>query len=64
MTVTLKRYSLPLFIACLFTCTHALAGDPKVEKKKTYTKSYTVSSSDKVSFTNQFGELNNIVEVE
>jgi len=57
MTKVLKTYSLPVFIVCLFTATHALAGEPTVEKKKTYTKSYTVSSNDKVSFTNQFGEL-------
>jgi hypothetical protein len=57
MTKALKTYSLPLFIACLFTATHALAGDPQVEKKKTYTKSYTVSSSDKISLENQFGEM-------
>lgn len=30
---------------------------PDVEKKKTYTKSYAVSSSDKVSINNQFGEV-------
>lgn len=57
MTRTLKTYSLPLFIVCLFSATHVLAEDPKVEKKKTYTKSYAVSSSDKISLTNQFGEL-------
>jgi hypothetical protein len=34
-----------------------MAGEPVVEKKKTYTKSYTVSNSDKISFNNQFGEL-------
>jgi hypothetical protein len=28
-----------------------------LRRKKTYSKSYTVSSSDKVSFNNQFGEL-------
>jgi hypothetical protein len=57
MKVILKRHSAPLIIACLLSSTHVLAGDPVVEKKKTYTKSYTVSNSDKISFNNQFGEL-------
>ena len=57
MTLTLKKYSFPLFIACLLTSAQVVAGDPKVEKKKTYTKSYNVSNSDKISLTNQFGEL-------
>jgi hypothetical protein len=57
MKVILKKYSIPFFIVCLLSSTHVLAGDPVVEKKKTYTKSYTVSNSDKISFYNQFGEL-------
>jgi hypothetical protein len=57
MTLTLKKYRFPLFIACLLLSGRVIAGDPAVEKKKTYTKSYNVSSSDKISFTNQFGEL-------
>lgn len=57
MTITLKKYRIPLFIACLLTSVQVVAGDPLVEKRKTYTKSYTVSNSDKISFTNQFGEL-------
>lgn len=36
----------------------AKAGDePLVEKSKTYSKTYTVSNSDKVSFNNQFGDI-------
>jgi len=57
MTVILKRYSLPLLLACLLTSVQVRAEGPDVEKKKTYTKSYTVSNSDNVSFTNHFGEL-------
>jgi hypothetical protein len=57
MKVTLRKYSIPLFITCLLTSTQVLAEDPVVEKKKTYTKSYNVSNSDKISFTNQFGEM-------
>lgn len=57
MTLTLKKYRFPLFIACLLISAQVVAEDPKVEKKKTYTKSYNVNSSDNISFTNQFGEL-------
>ena len=31
--------------------------DPKFEKKKTYSKSYPVSASDKINLTNSFGEM-------
>ncbi|OQP60807.1 hypothetical protein [Niastella populi] len=57
MTLSLAKYRFALFIACVLTSAQAIAGDPLVEKKKTYTKSYNVSNSDKISFTNQFGEL-------
>jgi len=57
MKVTLKKHSIPLLLAFLFSSTLVMAGEPVVEKKKTYTKSYTVSNSDKISFNNQFGEL-------
>ncbi|OQP65184.1 hypothetical protein A3860_16050 [Niastella vici] len=57
MTATLKKYSTPLLFACLLTSAQVRAEGPDVEKKKTYTKSYTVSNSDNVSFNNQFGEL-------
>ena len=47
-----------LTFICLLTSVNAkAAGDPLVEKKKTYSKSYTVSSNDKISLENQFGEL-------
>jgi hypothetical protein len=57
MTAFLKRYSTLLLITCLIPTARIFAGDPDVKKTKTYTKSYTVSSSDKISFENQFGEL-------
>jgi hypothetical protein len=57
MTLSLAKYRFALFIACVLTSAQVIAGDPLVEKKKTYTKSYNVSSSDKIAFTNQFGEL-------
>jgi hypothetical protein len=53
----LFTYTITLLIICLLLSVGAVAGDPVVEKKKTYSKSYTVSSSDKISFENQFGEL-------
>ncbi|WP_205512524.1 hypothetical protein [Longitalea arenae] len=57
MTANLKRYSTLLLITCLIPTVQLFAGDPLVEKKKTYTKSYNVSGSDKISFKNQFGEM-------
>jgi hypothetical protein len=33
------------------------SGEPDAEKKKTYTKSYAIGSNDKVSISNQFGEV-------
>ena len=57
MKVTIKKHSLPLFIALLLLTTQVFAEDPLVEKKKTYNKSYSVSNSDRISLTNQFGEM-------
>lgn len=36
---------------------HKKEQEPKFKKNKTYTKSYNLSSSDKVSLNNQFGEM-------
>ena len=58
MKTILKVYSLLLISTTLVLSTSARAGEePKVEKKKTYSKSYSVSAGDKVSFDNRFGEL-------
>ncbi|AEW00805.1 hypothetical protein A4D02_12675 [Niastella koreensis] len=57
MKVILREHKFPLFIALLLLTTQVFAEDPLVEKKKTYTKSYPVSNSDKISLTNQFGEM-------
>lgn len=58
MKVTLRAYSAALLLWCLVLNLPALAGsDPLVEKKKTYTKSYPLSGSDKISLRNQFGEM-------
>ena len=53
----LKVYSIAL-TACMLLHTATFAGDePKVEKKKTYNKSYSVNSDDLISISNQFGEM-------
>jgi hypothetical protein len=53
-----KVYSILLVSATLVFSNTAFAGEePKIEKKKNYSKSYNVGSSDKVSFDNRFGEL-------
>jgi len=57
MKVILRRHKFPLFIALLLLTTQVFAEDPLVEKKKTYTKSYNVNNSEKISLTNQFGEM-------
>jgi len=40
-----------------FSTVFAGNGDPLVEKTRTYTKSYPLSGSDKISLENQFGEM-------
>ena len=58
MKVIPRAYSIALLITSLALSTQILAAeDPLVEKKKTYSKSYAVSSADKISLHNQFGEL-------
>src|SRR5690349_11375021 len=58
MRAILKVYSLTLAIGALSLTSKVFAGnDPDGEKKKTYSKSYTVSSTDKINFENKFGEL-------
>ncbi|WP_127132470.1 hypothetical protein [Pseudoflavitalea rhizosphaerae] len=53
-----KVYNAFLLVLCLAFAGTAIASEnPLVEKKKVYTKSYTLNSSDKVSVINQFGEL-------
>lgn len=56
MKAMVRAYSVLLLTAVLFG-TRVLANDPLVEKKKTYSKSYAVSSSDMVQLSNQFGEM-------
>jgi hypothetical protein len=57
MKAILKAYSTSLLFTTLALSTLANDTDPLVEKKKNYSKSYSVSNSDKVSIDNQFGEM-------
>ncbi|MBC7851388.1 MAG: hypothetical protein H7Y31_16715 [Chitinophagaceae bacterium] len=57
MKAILKVYSLVLFIGLFSGSVMANQGEPMIEKKKTYSKSYPVGSSDRISFDNRFGEL-------
>ena len=56
MKQTLKAYS-ALLLVQLFVQATLFAGEPPVEKKKTYSKSYSVNNSDVISLSNQFGEM-------
>ena len=56
MKQTLKAYSVLLLVQLLvISAIHA--GEPLVEKKKTYSKSYSINNNDVVSLSNQFGEM-------
>lgn len=53
-----RLYSLILLITCFAFTVPALAHeDPLVEKKKQYSKSYSISANDLISLTNKFGQL-------
>jgi hypothetical protein len=58
MTTILRAHKVLFLITTIAFGFHAHASDdPRVEKKKTYSKSYPVSNSDKISLNNQFGEM-------
>jgi len=58
MRTILKVHSAVLLVTTLALSGKVFAGnDPDTEKKKTYSKSYPVSSSDKIDIENKFGEL-------
>jgi len=58
MKAMVRAYSVLLLAASLTLQTAVMAaGDPLVEKKKTFSKSYTVSSNDKIKVSNSFGEM-------
>jgi hypothetical protein len=52
-----RLYILVIFCSFLISAVSANPGNPLVEKRKTYSKSYTLSGSDRVSLSNQFGEM-------
>lgn len=57
MKQILKIYSC-FFVVGILTYTSAFAtGEPQVEKRKTYSKSYNVNNNDVISLKNQFGEM-------
>jgi len=58
MKIPVKAYSFILFTLLVFAVkAKAGSNDPDVEKKKTYSKSYPVNNSDKITLDNRFGEL-------
>src|SRR5437773_1587255 len=58
-----KLFSIPvlLFFVCLSPAfsqdKHDSKQEPKFKKEKSYSKSYSVSGSDKITLNNQFGEM-------
>ena len=55
---TLRAYKILFLVGTIaFSLQSRASDDPKVEKKKTYSKSYPVSSGDKITLNNQFGEM-------
>lgn len=58
MNLRIKAFKLLFISAAMLITTHALAraGDADVEKTKSYSKSYNVSSSDAITIENKFGE--------
>jgi len=55
----MKRRIITLFSLFILSFSAAFAGngDQLVEKTKTYSKSYSISGSDKITLDNQFGEM-------
>lgn len=52
-----RLYILVIYCSFIAASVYANTGDPLVERKKTYSKSYALSGSDKISLSNQFGEM-------
>lgn len=55
----MKKFFYALSTALLCSCSIAALAyaDPTVEKKKSYSKTYTVASGEKISLSNSFGEM-------
>src|SRR3569623_24912 len=57
MKTMIKAYKLALLSAAILVTTHSMAReDDRSEKSKNYTKTYNLSSSDRISIENKFGE--------
>jgi hypothetical protein len=52
-----RLYVLVILCSFLVSSVSANTGDPLVEKRKTFSKSYALRGNDKVSLSNQFGEM-------
>jgi len=52
-----KLFNLSLTVALLFSVTCLQAQEEKYKKQKFYSKSYGITSSDKISLDNQFGDI-------
>jgi hypothetical protein len=59
MKKPLRLYNYGIITSLLLMAASTLfaKGEPDMEKRKTYSKSYPVSSTDKISINNQFGEV-------
>ncbi len=60
MKASLRAFNILFLITGILWVSVAVANDneePKVKKEKSYSKSYPVSGNEKISLTNQFGEM-------
>ena len=58
MKAVLRAYKVLFLFSTVALVSSTYANEePKVEKKKSYSKSYAISGSDKISLSNQFGEM-------
>jgi len=55
--IEVRKYILASALLLASTAWLFAADEPTVEKKKTYSKSYSVTPNDKISINNQFGEV-------
>jgi len=55
--IEVRRYLLASALLLVSTAWAFAADGPDVEKRKTYSKSYSISATDKVNINNQFGEV-------
>jgi hypothetical protein len=55
--IEVRKFIIITGLLLVFAGSLFASGEPDTEKRKTYTKSYTLGSNDKVSIDNQFGEV-------